>query len=80
MVEGMWLGVTVASQRDQPAGRVLVSCHPCFTLLVGATGGTSCGLTFIAGGVAESLYVPIFAVPYDSMSSLQRKDKKHGNK
>lgn len=25
MVEGMWLGVTVASQRNQSAGRVLVS-------------------------------------------------------
>ncbi|XP_029311996.1 integrin alpha-3b isoform X2 [Cottoperca gobio] len=27
MVEGMWLGVTVASQRDQPAGRVLACGH-----------------------------------------------------
>lgn len=74
MVEGMWLGVTVASQRDLPAGRVLVSRHP-FTLLVRATGGTLYGLTFIAGGAGEveSLYVSIFAVPYDSLSSLQRK-------
>lgn len=29
-VEGMWLGVTVASQRDQPGGRVLVRCLPLF--------------------------------------------------
>ncbi|XP_030610282.1 integrin alpha-3b [Archocentrus centrarchus] len=27
MVEGMWLGVTVASQRSQPAGRVLACGH-----------------------------------------------------
>ncbi|XP_034415438.1 integrin alpha-3b isoform X2 [Cyclopterus lumpus] len=27
MVEGMWLGVTVASQRDHPAGRVLACGH-----------------------------------------------------
>ncbi|KAE8284387.1 Integrin alpha-3 CD49 antigen-like family member C Galactoprotein B3 [Larimichthys crocea] len=27
MVEGMWLGVTVASQREQPAGRVLACGH-----------------------------------------------------
>lgn len=24
MIEGMWLGVTIASQREQPGGRVLV--------------------------------------------------------
>lgn len=38
MVEGMWLGVTVASQRGQAAGRVLVRLQ--FTPLNHAVQGT----------------------------------------
>ncbi|XP_073346034.1 integrin alpha-3b [Pagrus major] len=35
MVEGMWLGVTVASQRDLPAGRVLACGHRYVTIIQG---------------------------------------------
>ncbi|KAK9529885.1 hypothetical protein VZT92_012455 [Zoarces viviparus] len=37
MVEGMWLGVTVASQRDQPAGRVLACGHRYVKIIQGGT-------------------------------------------
>ncbi|XP_071393895.1 integrin alpha-3b [Centroberyx affinis] len=37
MVEGMWLGVTVASQRDQPAGRVLACGHRYVKIVQGGT-------------------------------------------
>ncbi|XP_076008026.1 integrin alpha-3b isoform X2 [Genypterus blacodes] len=37
MVEGMWLGVTVASQRDQQAGRVLACGHRYVKIVQGGT-------------------------------------------
>ncbi|XP_008300957.1 integrin alpha-3b [Stegastes partitus] len=37
MVEGMWLGVTVASQRGQPAGRVLACGHRYVKIVKGGT-------------------------------------------
>ncbi|XP_010892798.2 integrin alpha-3b [Esox lucius] len=37
MVEGMWLGVTVASQRDLPGGRVLACGHRYVKVLQGGT-------------------------------------------
>ncbi|KAK5850641.1 hypothetical protein PBY51_001502 [Eleginops maclovinus] len=37
MVEGMWLGVTVASQREQSAGRVLACGHRYVKVIKGAT-------------------------------------------
>ncbi|KAM9336229.1 integrin alpha-3b [Symphorus nematophorus] len=37
MVEGMWLGVTVASQRDKPAGRVLACGHRYVKIITGST-------------------------------------------
>lgn len=37
MVEGMWLGVTVASQRNQPAGRVLACGHRYVKVTQGGT-------------------------------------------
>uniref|UniRef100_A0A3B4TGA5 Integrin, alpha 3b n=1 Tax=Seriola dumerili TaxID=41447 RepID=A0A3B4TGA5_SERDU len=37
MVEGMWLGVTVASQRDQPGGRVLACGHRYVKIIQGGT-------------------------------------------
>nr|CBN81252.1 Integrin alpha-3 [Dicentrarchus labrax] len=37
MVEGMWLGVTVASQRNLPAGRVLACGHRYVKILNGGT-------------------------------------------
>lgn len=37
MVEGMWLGVTVATQRDQPAGRVLACGHRYARIISGGT-------------------------------------------
>ncbi|XP_041829357.1 integrin alpha-3b isoform X2 [Melanotaenia boesemani] len=37
MVEGMWLGVTVASQRGQPAGRVLACGHRYVKVLQGGS-------------------------------------------
>ncbi|XP_070707377.1 integrin alpha-3b [Pempheris klunzingeri] len=37
MVEGMWLGVTVASQRGQPAGRVLACGHRYVKIIQGGT-------------------------------------------
>lgn len=38
IVEGMWLGVTVSSQKGQPDGRVLVRWLPVFFLWVTTTG------------------------------------------
>lgn len=37
MVEGMWLGVTVASQRDQQAGRVLACGHRYVKIIQGSS-------------------------------------------
>ncbi|KAM9837635.1 integrin alpha-3b [Aulostomus maculatus] len=37
MVEGMWLGVTVASQRDHPDGRVLACGHRYVRIIQGGT-------------------------------------------
>ncbi|KAM4624015.1 integrin alpha-3b [Polymixia lowei] len=37
MVEGMWLGVTVASQRDHPGGRVLACGHRYVKIIQGGT-------------------------------------------
>ncbi|XP_030629730.1 integrin alpha-3b [Chanos chanos] len=37
MVEGMWLGVTVASQREQPSGRVLACGHRYVKVIPGGT-------------------------------------------
>eukprot|EP00064_Thunnus_orientalis_P006862 superscaffoldBa00000734_g6881 len=37
MVEGMWLGVTVASQRNQPGGRVLACGHRYVKIIQGGT-------------------------------------------
>lgn len=73
MVEGMWLGVTVASQRNLPAGRVLVSLT---SLFYSASQRNRWHITWsymYHRGEVQSLYVPIFAVPYNSMSSSQRK-------
>ncbi|KAI4898171.1 hypothetical protein NFI96_016261 [Prochilodus magdalenae] len=37
MIEGMWLGVTVANQREQPGGRVLVCGHRYVKIVRGGT-------------------------------------------
>ncbi|XP_072524175.1 integrin alpha-3b isoform X2 [Salminus brasiliensis] len=37
MIEGMWLGVTVASQREQPGGRVLACGHRYVKIVRGGT-------------------------------------------